>query len=279
MSWNIGDNRNLFLKLKSKLGIYHVVLTTPKASPEKLTLTVVEMQQLPDIEKTDSKEELSYLKKTIYNGRRKVCLNVQTDTDKLNIVVYRYRNNLYLKDNEIDLKLTKYQSLLAKRVYLLPTLTYSTSGALYWMKQFFINNTNSVKNGCSFPHEHFPIVPGLKMLFENNSVRKNLFLSACFCWDSRLSLREMDQNFKFDGTIVYGDSYLEILFRHFKVFRLHAILYDAAEAVQAHSGKRLGYCFMIGRGPNSCLLGHVTGLLFCLYVKIFLPSIFNSVEF
>ena len=31
------------------------------------------------------------------------------------------------------------------------------------------------------------------MTFKHNSVRKNLFLSACFCWDSRLSLREMDQ--------------------------------------------------------------------------------------
>ena len=36
---------------------------------------------------------------------------------------------------------------------------------------------------------------------------------------------------------------------------------------------------MVGRGPNSCWLGHVTGLIFCLYVKIFLPSIFNSVDF
>ena len=119
MSWNIGDNRNLFLKLKSKLGLYHVVHTTPKTSPEKLTLTVVEMQQLPDIEKIDSKKEKSCLKWTKYNGRRKVCVNFQTDTDKLNIVVYRYRNILYLKDNELDLKLTEYQSLLAKRVYLL----------------------------------------------------------------------------------------------------------------------------------------------------------------
>ena len=119
MSRNIGDNRNLNLKLKSKLGLYHVVHTTPKTSPEKLSLTVVEMQQLPDIEKTDSEEEISCLKWTIYNGRRKVCVNFQTDTDKLNIVVYRYRNNLYLKDNELDLKLTEYQSLLAKRVYLL----------------------------------------------------------------------------------------------------------------------------------------------------------------
>ena len=119
MSWNIGYNRNLFLKLESKLGLYHVVLTTPKTSPEKHTLTVVENQQLSDIEKTDSKEEISCLKWTIYNGRRKVCVNLQTDTDKLNIVVYRYRNNLYLKDNEVILKLSKYESLLAKRVYLL----------------------------------------------------------------------------------------------------------------------------------------------------------------
>ena len=50
MSWNIGDNRNLFLKLKSKSGPYRVVLTTPKTSPEKLTLTLVEMPQMPNIE-------------------------------------------------------------------------------------------------------------------------------------------------------------------------------------------------------------------------------------
>ena len=119
MSWNIGDNRNLFLKLKSKFGLYHVVLTTPKTSPEKLSLTVVEMQELPDIEKTDSKDEISCLKWTIYSCRRKVFVNFQTDTDKLNIVVYHYRNNIYLKDNELDLKLSEYQSLLAKRVYLM----------------------------------------------------------------------------------------------------------------------------------------------------------------
>ena len=108
---------------------------------------------------------------------------------------------------------------------------------------------------------------------------KNLFLSAYFFWDSRLSLREMDRKCKIDGIIGYGNSYLELLFRQFKIFRLHAKLHDAAGAVRAHSGKGPGYCYMIGRGPNSCLLGHVTGLLFCLYVKIFLPSIFKTVDF
>ena len=119
MSWNIGENRNLFLKLKSKLGLYYVVLTTPKTSPEKITLTLVEMQQLPEIEEMDSTNEIFCLKWTSYNGRRKVCLNFKTDMDKLNIVVYRYRHNTYVKDTEIELKLTECEKLLPKRVYLL----------------------------------------------------------------------------------------------------------------------------------------------------------------
>ena len=124
----------------------------------------------------------------------------------------------------------------------------------------------------------FRLYLGLKKSFEHNSVCKNLILSACFCWDSRLFLRGMDQKYKFGGTIGYGDSYLEFLFRHFKVIRLHTILPDAAGAMRAYSGKGLGYCYRNGRGPNSCLLGHVTGLLLCLYVLIFLPSIFIDVD-
>ena len=118
MSWNIGDNRKLFLKVKRKLGLYQVELRS-KDFPGNITLTLVETQQLPDIEKVDSKDEIFCLKWTIYNGRRKVCINFQTDTDKVNIVVYRYQNNTYLNDTEMDSKLTEYKKLLAKRVYLL----------------------------------------------------------------------------------------------------------------------------------------------------------------
>ena len=118
MSRNVGDNRNFFLKLKTKLGPYHVELKN-KDSHEKITLTLVETQQLPDIEKVDSKDEFSSLTWSIYNGRREVCINFQTDRDKVNIAVYRYRNNTYLRDTEMYLKLTEYKKLLAKRVYFL----------------------------------------------------------------------------------------------------------------------------------------------------------------
>ena len=119
MSWNIGDNRNILLKLKTKMGLYHVELRSkPKDSSQKITLTLVEFQQLPDIEKIGSKGKISCLKWTIYNGRRKICINFQTDTDKVNLVVYGSRNNTYLKDTDWDLKLTDYKNL-AKLVYLL----------------------------------------------------------------------------------------------------------------------------------------------------------------
>ena len=118
MSWNIGDNRNLCLKLETKLRLYHVELKS-KVSAGKITLTLVETQQVPDVEEVDSRDEIPCLKWTIYNGRRKVCINFQTDTDKVNIVVCCYRNSTYLKHAEIDLKLTEYKKLLAKHVYLL----------------------------------------------------------------------------------------------------------------------------------------------------------------
>ena len=130
MSWNIGDNRNLILYSKSNFGLYQVLLTIPKMSPGKLAPAVVEMQQLPDIEKTDSKDEFFCPKWTTYIGRRKVSVNFKTDTDNLNIVVYRYRFNLYLKGNEFDLKLTECQSLLAQQVYLLSCIDIFSSGAL-----------------------------------------------------------------------------------------------------------------------------------------------------
>ena len=58
MSWKLGFEKKFFHKLKTKIALYHVVLTAPKSSTEKIKKTVVEMQQLPGIEKNDSKEEI-----------------------------------------------------------------------------------------------------------------------------------------------------------------------------------------------------------------------------
>ena len=47
------------------------------------------MLHLPDLENTDSREEISFLKWTKYNDRRKVWVKVETDKDKLNFVLCR----------------------------------------------------------------------------------------------------------------------------------------------------------------------------------------------
>ena len=100
----------------------------------------------------------------------------------------------------------------------------------------------------------------------------------CYIWNDKVSLQEMDQKFPCGGLTGYGMSYLDSILFHSKVFRLNAILHDAAGALRSHSGKRPSYCYMIRQGPSSCLLGHVTGLLICLYVKFFVPSVFTSVD-
>ena len=118
----------------------------------------------------------------------------------------------------------------------------------------------------------FPKNSRVKLSFERNGDRKNLILSACRCWGDRLFLREMHQKFEFGGIISYGDSNSDLSFVT-PVLRLHPILHDASGAVRSHSDKGPDYCYMIGRGPNSCVLGHVTGLPSCLYAQksLYLP--------
>ena len=45
-------------------------------------------------------------------------MNFKSDTDKLHFVMYRCRNTLYLKGFAVDQKMSEYQSLLEKRVFL-----------------------------------------------------------------------------------------------------------------------------------------------------------------
>ena len=59
MNWKIRDFKNLLLKLKSKLTLYHVVLTAQKTSREKLGIIVLEMKLLPGVGKIDSKKILA----------------------------------------------------------------------------------------------------------------------------------------------------------------------------------------------------------------------------
>ena len=62
---------------------------------------------------------------------------------------------------------------------------------------------------------------------------------------------------------------MDYFFANSKMFTLHAILHDSAGSVKSTMKKCPGYCYVAPSLPSSCFLSHVTGLPFCLYVKIF----------
>ena len=159
MSWINGDNRNLFLKFKPKLRLYHVVLTTPKKISRKSYTDCSLNATIARYWKTDSREELSRLKWTIYIGRRIVCVNLKTDTDKLNIVVYRSGTVNTSKIRRLVWSWQNTSHSWQNEFIYWATLTTFTSGALYWMKQLFFFQTTFVKNGCSYKIDFFWIIP------------------------------------------------------------------------------------------------------------------------
>ena len=119
----------------------------------------------------------------------------------------------------------------------------------------------------------------VKLSFDLNSVCKNSLLGAFGGWDGKFLLREVLKTFMLTGSIGYGNSYLEFIFCHFGVFRLHAILHNVVIKVQSQSGTGLVYSCTFGSGPNSCVLVHMIGILLGLYVKLSLPSISKNVDF
>ena len=94
ISRNIADNRNFLLNLRTKLGLYHVLLTSSEQTPRKVNSTIVEMHYLPEVWKFDSENKIFWLRWIIFNGGKKVCVFCKTDTQYVGITVYRYRNNM-----------------------------------------------------------------------------------------------------------------------------------------------------------------------------------------
>ena len=153
-------------------------------------------------------------------------VNFNTDTNKLNIAVYPYRKKLYLEDNEFDLKLSEYKSLWAKTSLSTELLwhIFQTMHCTGW-KNYSKVKQNPSRRDVFFIMSILRLSSKLKLSFDYKSARKNLCLVACFSWNSRLPLSEMDQKFGFGGTIGYSDSCLEFLIPHCKAFRLRHMQY------------------------------------------------------
>ena len=72
-------------------------------------------------------------------------------------------------------------------------------------------------------------------------------------------MKEIDKKNSFWGSIWIRKSLYGLFFAVSKIFRLHAILHDAAGSVKYTTYKGPGYCYILPRFPSTCFLGHVTG--------------------
>ena len=107
MSWNIGFSRNLVLKLQNKLGLFHIVL---QEKSQKLSLTVLESQNLPKLQDLDTESQISQFEWTLHNGRRKIFLSFRSDIKKIDIIEYRRKGNTWKNNQNFQLERKEYDN-------------------------------------------------------------------------------------------------------------------------------------------------------------------------
>jgi len=118
----------------------------------------------------------------------------------------------------------------------------------------------------------------LQRYFPNNTARKNYFLATCSHLDPTVDLEFVNDTCPFGGVIGIGNSWLEPCFNWSKVFRLHASLHDAAGYIKGNRSLGPGYSYAIHCKISCCLVGHLSGIPFCLYMKLFKRDTFKRLE-
>ena len=122
-------------------------------------------------------------------------------------------------------------------------------------------------------------------MFPENSIRKNHFLAACKLFleqDSksfRRKLRFVNTYAPYGGIIGPGNSKLESVLEKCKVIRLHAVLHDAAGFVRKTFNAGPGYAYCSACVPSTnAFCGQVSGIMYCLFLKIFYCNRFRKLK-
>ena len=111
--------------------------------------------------------------------------------------------------------------------------------------------------------------------------RKLYFLATCLSLKADVDIHQLNDLCPYGGLIGVGNSQLEKIFGGSKILRMHAMIHDACGFMKFNYGEGPGYCYMIPNAPdwmNKCVLGHVTGVLYCLYLKTFQNCSFNKID-
>ena len=65
------------------MGLFHIV---PEKKSQKISLTIIKSQNLPNLQKLDVDSQISYFEWTLHNGRRNIHIRYRSDTKRLEIV-------------------------------------------------------------------------------------------------------------------------------------------------------------------------------------------------
>lgn len=120
----------------------------------------------------------------------------------------------------------------------------------------------------------------LKRYFPQNTIRKNYFLAACAHIYPQVDLEFVNDTCPYGGIIGIGNSRMDVILNKFKLFRLHAVLHDASGYMKSYNGMGPGYSYIIPCPSifNSCLIGHVSGLAYCIYLKCFHSDTYSLLD-
>ena len=114
--------------------------------------------------------------------------------------------------------------------------------------------------------------------FCRKSTRQKYFLAACLLFDPNIDLNIALKLRPYGGTIGIDNSSLDNYLKFSKVLRLHAILHDAAGFVKEYSGKGPGYGYTVYSPLSWCIIGHLSGVLFCIAAKLINRRFFNLLK-
>ena len=122
----------------------------------------------------------------------------------------------------------------------------------------------------------------LQKIYPDNSVRRHYFLAACSLFNGSTDFDfYIAMKLRPYGVLIGIDNpSMDRFLKDSKILRLHAILHDAAGYIQEYYRQRQGpgYAYMLPCDINSPFAGHITGIAFCLYTKLFKPITFRLLD-
>ena len=121
-----------------------------------------------------------------------------------------------------------------------------------------------------------------KKTYPENSDRRNYFLATCsqFFFSSKEDINyDIAVKLRPYGGLIGIDNFsLDKYLNDSKILRLHAILPDAAGFVHEVYNTGPTYCYMLPWKRNNSLIGHLSGITFCLYVKLTKQCLYQLLE-